>query len=204
MKRRVRSLVICSIALLMLSGCVSLNSSVPFQYQPSLIASTNQINMIAGLNMLKDARPDGDISYTKSIKDVSEKVTAKLLEDFQKSGLFKEIQYPAQADNDIVISGSIDRFIWKSYASPIAFIPFVNILIYFGVPCQEAYGIAEITLEVKDNKADKLLGRFTESLKEENSYTLYNAKAGEAGAELQEAFRNVAKKLKEDILKAVQ
>jgi len=189
--------VIVTIAL---SGCASLNGDVPFRYQPSLISSAKKIDKTAGLNMLVDKRPGSDIAYTESIKDISEKVTSKLLEDFDKSKLFKEIHYPAQPGDDIVIDGTIDRFMWKLYATPISYIPGINLLVYFGIPCNEAYGIANISLTIKDTKTDKAIGSFNEESKVNSSYTLYNFKAGDAGSELSEAFRDVAKKLKEDVL----
>lgn len=181
-------------------GCASLNANVPFRYQPSLVSSTKKIDKTVGLNMLLDKRPEGDIAYTKSIKDISEKVTAKLLEDFKTSNIFKEIHYPAQTEDDIVINGTIDRFIWKLYATPISYIPILNLVIYFGVPMNEAYGIASISLEIKNNKTGMVIGKLGEFSQTNNSYTLYNFKAGEAGTELEEAFREVAKKLKEGLL----
>jgi len=182
-----------------LYGCASLNSSVPFRYQPSLIASNKTIDKVVGLNLLSDKRPEIDVSYTKSIKDISEKVTAKLLEDFDKSKLFKEIHFPARTTDDIVISGTIDNFIWKMYATPINYIPVLGLVVIFGVPEYEAYGIAGITLEIKDNKSGTIIGKLEETSRQESEYTMYNFKTGEAGAELEEAFRDVAKKLKEGV-----
>ncbi len=181
-------------------GCASLNANVPFRYQPSLVSSAKKIDKTVGLNMLLDKRPEGDIAYTKSIKDISEKVTAKLLEDFKVSNIFKEIHYPAQSGDDIVINGTIDRFIWKLYATPISYIPILNLVCYFGVPINEAYGIATIALEIKDNKTGSIIGVIEGTSRTDNSYTLYNFKAGEAGTELEEAFREAAKKLKEGLL----
>jgi hypothetical protein len=188
--------------MLLFSGCASLNSSIPFQYQPSLVSATQRIDKTAGLNMLLDKRPEGDIAYTKSIKDLSEKVTAKLLEDFDKSKLFKEIHYPTKSSDDIVINGRIDRFMWKFYSTPISYI--MPLFVYFGMPAYEAYGIAAITLEIKNNKTGAVITKTQEYSRVDSSYTIYNFKAGEAGAELQEAFRDVAKKLKEDLLKKVK
>jgi hypothetical protein len=202
-KNKVLPLFILVLLFVMFSGCASLNSSIPFQYQPSLISLTQTINKTVGLNMLIDKRPEGDVAYTKSIKDLSEKVTAKLLEDFNKSNLFKEIHYPAQPGDDIVINGTVDRFMWKMYMTAIGYIPLINMFVYFGAPCYESYGVAGITLEIKDNKTGKIIGTLSESSKIETSYTIYNFKAGEAGTELQEAFRDVAKKLKEDLLRKV-
>jgi len=189
--------------LLVVSGCASLNANVPFEYQPSFVANARTIDKVVGLNMLLDKRPESDIAYTKSIKDVSEKITSKLLEDFDKSKIFKEIHYPAQSKDDITINGTVDRFMWKLYSTPISYIPLLNLVIYFGVPCYESYGVADITLEIKDNRTGAIIVTLKESSKIETSYTLYDFKAGEAGAELSDAFRDVAKKLKEDILTKV-
>lgn len=193
-------LVLLGICIIVLSGCASLNGDVPFRYQPSLASYNRKIDKTVGLNMFVDKRPDADKAYTESIKDVSEKVTSKLLEDFDKSKIFKEIHYPSQTGDDIVINGAIDRFTWKFYAKTIYYIPGLNLVCYFGVPYADAYGIAGITLEVRDNKTGKVLYSFAEESKMVNSYTFYNVKAGDSGAELSEAFREVGKKLKEDLL----
>ncbi|PIP20689.1 MAG: hypothetical protein COX40_03565 [Candidatus Omnitrophica bacterium CG23_combo_of_CG06-09_8_20_14_all_40_11] len=200
MGKKIVLLFILGFSIIVLSGCASLNGDVPFRYQPSLISYNKKIDKTVGLNMLVDKRPDGDKAYTESIKDVSEKITAKLLEDFDKSKIFKEIHYPSQAEDDIVINGTIDRFMWKFYAKTIYYIPMLNLVCYFGVPYADAYGIAGITLEVRDNKVGKVLWSFAEESKMVNSYTFYNMKAGDSGAELAEAFREVGKKLKEDLL----
>ncbi len=199
MNKKAISLFLLSI--LLLAGCASLNGNVPFQYQPSLTASDKKINKTVGMVVLKDKRPKADISNTKSIKDLEEKVTSKLLEDFEKSDIFAEIHNRKKADDDLYITGNIERFMWKATPSPLTFIPFLNLLIYFGVPTYNIEGVAEITLNIKDNKTGKIIESFTAESKATNSYNLYNFKAGDAGAELSEAFRDVAKQLKEDILK---
>ena len=79
----------------------------------------------------------------------------------------------------------------------------MNLVIYFGVPCNEAYAEADITLEIKDSQTGAIIGTIQESSRVENAYTIYNMKAGEAGAELSEAFRDVAKKLKQDFFTRV-
>lgn len=196
-------LALCLVVVCVFIGCASLNGTVPFQYQPSLVASSKTIDKTVGINMLADKRPEGDVSYTKSIKDIPEKITSKFIEDLEKSKIFKEVHFPAQQTDDIVIDGSIDRFMWKLYASPISYIPFLNLVIYFGVPCNEAYGITGISLEVKDNKSGAIIGKLAEESKITETYTIYNMKAGEAGAELAESFRDVSKKLKEDMLTKV-
>jgi len=204
MKKKLGYLLIIGVTILCFSGCASLNGSVPFNYQPSLLASTETINKTAGMELLIDQRPEKDEAYTKSIKDVSEKVTSKLIEDFEQSRLFENIHFSQEVGDDFIIEGVVNRFMWKMYATPISYIPLINLVIYFGVPCSESYGIAEITLIVKDARSGKILGTFKSESKVTDVYTLYNVKAGEAGAELAEAFRNVAKDLKEQIVRKIQ
>lgn len=199
-----KAICLLFLSMLFLAGCASLNGNVPFQYQPSLTGSDKKINKSVGMIVLKDKRPEADISNTKSIKDLPEKVTAKLLEDFEKSDIFTEIHNRKKAEDDIIISGSIKRFMWKATPSPLMFIPFLNLLIYFGVPTYTIEGTAEITLTLKDNKTGELIKSFTESSTATNTYNLYNFKTGDAGAELSEAFRDVAKQLKEEILTKVE
>ncbi len=188
------------LSLFILSGCASLNGNVPFQYQPSLTSANKKINKIVGLNLLVDKRPKEDISNTESIKDLPDKITSKLLEDFQKSEIFAKIHYNTEAEDEIVINGSINRFKWKATPNGLMFIPFLNLLIYFGIPTYDITGVTVITLEVKDNKSGQIIKTFRESSESENTYNLYNFKTGDAGAELAESFRDVAKKLKEDLL----
>ncbi|MDD5492981.1 MAG: hypothetical protein PHV60_09950 [bacterium] len=202
MNRKAIYLILLSI--LLLSGCASLNGNVPFQYQPSLTASDNKIDKTAGMVMLKDNRPKDDVDNTKSIKDLPEKVTAKLLEDFKDSEIFTEIHNRKKAEDDLVISGTINRFKWKATPSPLSFIPILSLLQIFGAPTYTIKGEAEITLKIKDNKTGKILKSFTEASEATNTYNMYNFKAGDAGAELSEAFRDVAKQLKEDILKKLE
>lgn len=197
--RRVISLILC-FSILFLNGCASLNGDVPFRYQPSLLSANQKINKTAALNMLTDMRPQGDKAYTESIKDISEKVTSKLLEDFEKSRIFKDVHFSITTQDDLIINGTINRFMWKLYDTPVSYIPFLCIVVFFGVPCAEAYGIVDITLEIKDSKTGQIIGRFQEYSKQSSSYSIYNLKAGEYGAELSDAFREVVKKLKEDML----
>lgn len=193
------SLILC-FSVLFLSGCASLNGDVPFRYQPSLLSTNQKINKTAALNLLTDLRPQGDKAYTESIKDISEKVTSKLLEDFEKSKIFKDIHFSITTQDDFIINGTINRFMWKLYNTPISYIFILNLVEFLGVPSSEAYGIVDITLEIKDNKTGQIIGHFQEYSKQSSSYTIYNFKAGECGAELSDAFREVVKKLKEDML----
>jgi hypothetical protein len=196
-----KSLALAAIAcgILLSSGCASLNSSVPFQYQPSLVSSGQQIEKSAAFTLLTDDRPENDRKYTKSIKDVSDKITSKLIEDFQASRLFKDVHYLPQDNDDIIISGTIRRFKWKLYATPISYIPYVNLVLVFGIPSTTAYGVVDIELVLQNKTTGEELGRFSAASEVKTHYTMYNFKSGEAGAELAECLRDVAKDLKRDI-----
>lgn len=185
---------------LVLSGCASLNANTPFRYQSSLLPAAATINKSVGVELFKDKRPKDDIIYTKSISDVAEKITAKLLEDFKDSKLFREIHYSVQPADDITVTGTIERFTWKLYAHPLSYIP---LLCYLGTPNAVAYGLVSITLEVKDNKTGTVIRTFKETAKIENLFSVYNFKVGDGGTELEDAFREVGRKLKEDLLSKV-
>ena len=193
------ALVAIACGILASSGCASLNSSVPFQYQPSLLSSGQPIDKSAAFTLLTDDRPEKDRKYTKSIKDVPDKITSKLIEDFQASRLFKDVHYLPQDGDDIILSGTIRRFKWKLYAAPITYIPYVNLVVLLGIPSQTAYGVVEIELVLKDKATGEELGRFSAASEVKTHYTIYNIKSGEAGAELAESLRDVAKDLKQDI-----
>ena len=199
MRSSIRLLVLTGIAVYC-SGCASLGSNVPFQYQPSLIASGKHIPKTVGFEMLADERPEKDRKYTERIKDVPGKITAKLIDDFSVSRLFSDVHYPPQETDNLLVSGVIKRFKWKYYDTLFAYIPYVGLgLTLLGLPISEAYGITELQLTFKERANGKILGTFSAESKITNPYSIYNFKAGESGSELAESFRDVTRKLKEEI-----
>lgn len=144
-----------------------------------------------------DMRTKQDLTYTKNISDIPEKITAKLLEDFNSSGIFKELHYPPQANDDITINGRINRFIWKLYSTPLGYVPLVS---YAGISTLRAYGAVEIILEIKDNRTGVVIATLQESADIKNAFTVYNFKIGDSGSELEDAFREVGRKLKKALL----
>ncbi len=183
------------------SGCTSLKGNVPFQYQPSLISKTKSIDKSVGFNILEDNRPKADVKSTKkTIKDVPNKVTYKLMEDFKASEIFREVNYPPSASDDIIINGTLNRFRWRIKPLFTAFIPYLPL---FGVPIQKDIGEADITLRVVDAKTGLLIKEINGAYKDELTYTLYNASVGEAGSELAEALRESVKQLKTKVLTEV-
>ncbi len=150
------------------------------------------------MEKLSDKRPEGDRSATESISDLDEKVTAKLLEDFRSSQLFAAVDFPIQGDkDDLVLKGEIKRFYWKLTPNPIVFIPLIP---YFGIPIYEAEGVATLRVQLVRTKTGQTIGEYEKSSTRTATYTLYNSKAGEEGSELADAFRDVAKQIKDAIL----
>lgn len=184
-----------------LSGCsITLNSNVPFLYQPSLpVADATSYRL--GVEKFQDKRPVEDRETTEEIRDLDEKVTVKLLEDLRGSNLFASVKFPPKTDRDeMVLRGEIKRFSWKVSTSPLIWIPILNMLIYLGAPIYDIEAVAQLQVSLSDGKTGKVLAEYTKFAQRENSYSLYNMKAGEAGAELADAFRDVMKQMKEGML----
>lgn len=197
---RWRELALALALALLLQGCATLVGTVPFKYVPSL-ATGEPFSLRLGMEKLADKRPDGDRSATESIPDVDEKVTAKLLEDFRSSQMFASVDFPLQSDkDDLVLKGEIKRFYWKLTPSPIVFIPIINLLIYFGVPVHDAEGVAQLSVQLASSKTGKIVAEYDKNSTRTATFTIYNFKAGEAGSELADAFRDVAKQIKDAIL----
>jgi hypothetical protein len=181
-------------------GCATLNGTVPFKYVPSL-PTGEPISLRVGMEKLTDVRSKDDRQATESIADVDEKITAKLLEDFRSSQIFTTIDFPVQKEKDaIVIKGEIKQFYWKLTPSPVIFIPFIQLLMYFGVPIYDVVGIADFHVQLVNPLTGQVVREYDKSSTKTESYTLYNLKAGEAGAELAEAFREVSKQIKQGIV----
>lgn len=197
-------LMIFCFAGILLQGCATLNGSVPFKYVPSL-ATGEPSNLRVGMEKFVDKRPDDDRSATESINDVDEKVTAKLLEDFRSSQIFTAIDLPVQRENDdLIMQGEIKRFYWKLKPSPIVFIPFISIAVYFGAPTYYVDGIAKLDVRFVNPKTGEVVASYDKSSTKAETYSIYSFKAGEAGAELAESFRDVSKQIKEAIFSDIK
>jgi len=191
-----------------------------FEYQPKPVFSNNKrIDKVAGLNLFLDKRLEG-VKDTQGFfglsagnkhtrKTVGETITILLLEDFKKSNLFKEIHYPPQAGDEIIISGSIDTFLndskltffskAQSGGNILGFLfPPLGVAIFFGAPALQESCTIDISLEVKDSKSGMLLANFKESAKVAKGVSVYRWGAGQA---VTDSFREVAGKLKEDLIR---
>jgi len=205
--------------LVLMSGCASSpynNLNILAQYRVSSLPSEERINMTAGLNGLVDNRPlkekDNLPPHSKLKQPVSDIVTSILLKDFKKTRLFKEIHYPVQPTDDIVINGSINRlffengmtswgkFYYKDFQIaallPIFWLPHI-----FGVPSSREHSEIDISLEVKDSKTGVIIASFNASSKEDREIRIpYGPATGISAAV---AFSNVANKLKEGLIEKI-
>lgn len=203
-RARLCVLILCLGVMVFSQGCTKLNSSVPFRYVNSL-SSGETCDVSVAFEKFVDNRPKKDRKTTKTIMDIDEKVTSKMIEDFRASQIFTQVDYPARpATNDYIIKGSIERFAWKCDLSPIVFIPFVNLVIYFGVPMYYVEGVADFDVQLVEAKTGTLVKEYKKNAIIKDEYTLYSMTAGEAGAELADSFRETAKQIKEAIYNDLQ
>jgi hypothetical protein len=199
-----KRIILAVCCLLLMSGCSTLNGSVPFRYVPSL--STMQQNDAAiGMDKFVDSRPADDREVTKAIPDIDEKVTSKVLEDFRSSGMFARVDFPARGDKDaFIVKGEIKRFYWKTKHNPVKFIPVVNLLLLLGITSYNIEAVADLKVQVLDAKTGAVLSEYDKTSTKTESATLYDNKSGESGAELAEAFRDVVKQIKDGITRDIK
>lgn len=188
-----KKFVIFSLAVFFFTGCANLKTKDIAPYVPSLIE--RDLDIRVGMEPLKDVRPALDKELTRNITDVSKEVSEKLLEYF-KQGTLRNINYPSQDDDDLVIIGEIRRFVWHGYSKIATYIPLVNLYVYMGLPCKTAYSFTHIYLELRDNKTGKLIDTFEEFSKVAKNYNLYEIKKIDSAAELEDSFKDVASKLR--------
>jgi len=189
--------------LFFVSGCSTLNGSVPFHYVPSL-STMPQNTAKLGMEKFVDSRPSDDKLATKNIPDVDEKVTSKLLEDFRSSRMFSDIDFPPLRNKDgLILKGEIKRFYWKTKDNPIKFIPVVNLLLLLGITSCEIEAVVELKVQIVDAKTGVILSEYDKTSTKKDRATLYDGRSGEPGAELAETFREVAKQIKDAISKDI-
>lgn len=156
-----------------IQGCTTYGiGMMAFDYIPSLPGS-EPINIRVGIEKLLDKRPETDRSTTKDTVNLDERVTHKLFDDFQSSKIFSEVNYPVKKEEDIlIIKGDIKRFYYKD-------------TFYYG-------GITSFTAEVNlhvqlvNSGTGKVLAEYDKSSVRKDS--------------LSEAFRDVVKQIKENIV----
>lgn len=199
MSNRLRNNTLTPLLGILLAGCATLKGSTPFRYVPSL-AVGEPVGLSVGVQKLEDKRPDDDRSVTQGIVDVDEKVTAKVSEDLRASQVFKALDFPIRREkNEVILKGEIKRFYWKLSPNPIALIPVANLIVYFGVPVNRLEGIASLRVQLVNSRTGLTIAEYEKTSTRTERSTLYTFKAGEAGSELAEAFRDVMKLIKDAI-----
>lgn len=156
-----------------IQGCATYDINMTaFEYIPSL-PSSEPINIRVGIEKLLDKRPETDPSTTKDTVDLDGRITHKLFEDFQSSKIFSEVDYPVKKEKDVlIIKGDIKRFYCKD-------------TFYYG-------GITSFKTEVNlyvqlvDSGTGKVVAEYDKSSLRKDS--------------LSEAFRDVVKQIKENIV----
>jgi hypothetical protein len=99
---------------MLISGCSTLNGSVPFRYVSSL-NTIPRTDAVLGMEKFVDRRPDGDREVTDGIPDIDEKITQKVLDDLHSSRIFADIEIPIRKEaDDLILKGEIKRFYWKT------------------------------------------------------------------------------------------
>ncbi|MEW6776239.1 MAG: hypothetical protein AB1405_08095, partial [Bdellovibrionota bacterium] len=158
----------------------------------------------ASLEKVTDARPPLDIKATKSIPDLSDKVTAKLLSDFRESQVFQATSFPVDPESDVVLKVTIKRFYWKFKIYPTYFLPLIQVIHIFGAPMADILGISELTAKVVHQTSGNEIATYEGKGQLKSVMSMYDMKTGEMGAELADAFRQASKQIKEAIWKDKQ
>jgi hypothetical protein len=184
------------------TGCASYKcGDKVFQYKPIPVSTTGKIEKTVGLNILVNGLPEKDRKYTESISNLCEKITAKILEDFEMSGLFTNIHLGSQPGDDIAINGTVSRFVWEYRQNPKTWIPLTGM---FEPSGWFTNGTVDISLDLKENKTGTVIGVFQKSSEIKGSYGMYemvgHMHGDEAEIELTNAFRDVVLGLKQNIL----
>ena len=165
----------------------------------------HQNSAVLGMEKFVDRRPVEDQEATKSIPDIDEKVTAKILDDLKSSRMFADIHFPARSDkDDLIFKGEIKRFYWKTKHNPIKFIPMVQMLLLLGITSHNIEAVVELKVQIVDAKTGAVLSEYDKTSIKTDSGTLYVNKSGESGSELAEAFRDVVKQIKDSLAADIQ
>jgi hypothetical protein len=196
--KRLLFLLLAFLYIVSLVGCTSLKTRIGADHVPSLVEK--ELGLKIGMELLKDRRPAVDKKFTADIKDVPSEVTEKLIEYLTATGPIKQISFPAGEDSDIIIAGTIHRFMWRAYNKAPTYIPLINLYVYLGIPCKTAYSMIHITLELRDNRTGRVIDSFDEYAKVVKNYNLYDYKKVDYAIELQQSFRQVASRLKKRII----
>jgi len=160
-------------------GCV-FNYSISHTQVHGEGTSKKAINMTAGIKTLNDARPSGDRRFTMKMTDLPAKLTEKLFDHFQAAGIFREVHYPSQPEDVLMIEGTINRFMTYSRKC-MGFSPFDF--------CVNDY--VDITLTIKDSSSGVIIAEFNGTGGD------WNGGSWIREGNLNQAFKEAAKELLE-------
>ncbi|MFC1709079.1 hypothetical protein ACFL2J_03345 [Candidatus Omnitrophota bacterium] len=158
-----------------------------------LISEQLDLKVIASFVPLIDNRPKEDIAYMTSVR---EKVSSKIFESIRDTDLFDEINFPANNDDILMLSGEIRRFGWESFDTMISYIPGLNVLPFFGFPSTRVDSEVVIYLELKNANTNEVIFGFSESYSKSRKYNIYNFKLERAEIELASCFDIVLARIK--------
>lgn len=182
------------------SGCVSLKGNTAYEYVPGLPKGTVPVSV--SFEEFADMRPEKDTKQTKNIEPVAAKVTRKVYDDFRQSELFEKVLSGSDANADLLVKGRIYNFYWKNRYKWYVFVPYINLIILFGVPAGQFSGEVKIALDLVNKKTNAVVASYETSELQQDTYTGYRTFWGlETGTETSEAFRIVMDRIKSDILK---
>lgn len=200
MKMNRKFVSVLLIACLAFSGCVSLKGNTAFEYVPAMPKGTVPVKVT--IEQFSDMRPEFDQKKTKNIEPVAEKITRKIYDDFKESKLFEQVFAAAEGGApDIAVKGRIYKFYWKNRPEWYVFVPYLNLILLFGVPAGTFTGETKITIDLVSNKSGQVIASYTEESKKDDVYNGYRSFLGmEAGTEVSEAFRLVIDRIKGKIL----
>jgi hypothetical protein len=183
-----------------LTGCAANRPQVVMFFTHPPIYPQGYIPIKVGVQKFKDLRPEKEKKPTKEIKDFEEELTALITKDLREAELFENIRinYNPQ-DIDLILTGEINSFYWKSFISPTTKLPYVKYIHDIGLATGEGEGEVTITFILINPQTMDEIARYKESVKMKRSYKKNELRS--SGNETAEALRKVLKQFITHILK---
>lgn len=186
-----------------LTGCAATRPQVVMLFAHPPIYPKGYIPIKIGVQKFKDMRPEKERKLTPGIKNLEEELTALITRDLREAELFENIRinYNPQ-DIDLILTGEINSFYWKSFISPTTKLPYVKYIHDIGLTAGEGEGEVTITFILINPETMEEIAYYKESAKMKRSYKKNETKS--SGGETAEALRKVIEQFMTDILKDKQ
>ena len=182
-----------------LTGCARLKGNTVYEYVPSLPGGT--IAVKAQMTEFQDLRPEWDRKQTRDVEPVATKLTRKIYDDFKGSEVFTSIFTGKDASPDVIIKGRIYNFYWKNRYKWYAFVPYLNLILLFGVPYGQFKGEVKLVMDVVSARTGQVIASYEESALREDTYNAYRVLGGYlGGTETSEALRVNVENIKQRML----